>query len=321
MSKKQHKRKRKRNWFLDTAIFLFLAGFFVLGGFSLWNYYLSSQIKYAIATNGSLIDTIPAAAVFVREETVYYAPVSGTLRPVVAEGERVTAGKVIAYIDSGDQSQPIIAEKTGIVQFFADGLESVLSPRNLGSIDWLAVFNSIEMQQLQGELQKSTVKKTVIRDEPVAKIVDNLADYRLMVYIEEEGDIMNNSAGISGGNMTISYNGDKKLTGKIEQHGSLAQGQYFLLLVAVKADDLLLGRYFQVTLSGEKVSGVIVPREAIVVDDQGITGLFYRQKNTIRFRPVEVLGLMGENAAISGVSAGTEVVTTPKYVKDGSRAN
>ena len=310
-------RKKKRSVVFDVVLGLFVLAIMAVAVVSGYNYYVSSSFEYAVAVNGSLTNTIPSHVIIIRSETPVLAPVSGTLRTVVADGERVTAGTTIAYIDSAGTSTAVTAPQAGIVKFETDGLEEVLSPVSTGTLDWQRVFENIE-DRLKSPQELMSAGRNISGasfsvGRQVGKIVDNLADYRLMVYAPDGQGFV-----LPGNNLTISL-GSRNVSGTVEQSDSSAEGLYFLLKINPRSDDYLLERYFEAEILGEKTAGVIIPADAIVTDAEGGRGVFVLQKNILRYKEITVLGIMDKKAAVSGINAGVEVVTNTDRAKDGMR--
>ena len=306
-------RKKKRLRVFDVVLVLLVVAIVTVAAVSGYNYYVKASFAYASTANGSLNNNIPLQVIVIRSEKAVTAPAPGTLRPVVADGVRVTAGTVIAYIDLGVSSFSVTAPQAGIVKFESDGFEEILSPATLGSLDWGNMFENMAAGRESVFSGSYSAGYSALVGLPVGKIIDNLVDCRLMVYMEDGQDFE-----LSGNRITISLGGST-VSGTVEQSGTLADGLYFLLNVGSRTDDFLLKRYFEAEIIRAQTSGMIIPASAIVTGADGKEGVFVLQKNVLRYKEITVLGIRDGKAAVSGISAGVEVVTNPRKAKDGMR--
>lgn len=314
---KPARRTKKKNILVDLFIYAILLALLIWGGFSLRDSYYTKNLNWQTAYSGALEDTINASGLVVRQETLLKAPAAGVLRKVAEHGSRVTAGTVIAYIDGADgKSYELKAEKAGIIQFTVDGLENALSDTNYLNIDYGYLFSLIDKEKLQDTTIELTFGKSFREGETIGKIVDNLVDYHFVVYTdnsEAEVDYELNK-------MTVSLADGSTLTGKKEACSETKDGWYTVLTLTSTADTELLPRFVPVTYKGSQVEGTIIPYSALVQNEDGTYKVFYRRKTFIAEKEIELLAYKDGLAVVSGIEAGTDVVSQPKYARTGAKA-
>lgn len=138
---------------------------------------------------------------FVRNETVYEAGAAGTLEYKIKEGTHIRTGTILAKFDADESENSEVmaarskyadiiekvgdaavrtksfkAASSGVISYWADGYEAVLTPKTMGT------FSQEKAQELTAkavELKQSPVRKT----EPVLKICDN-DNWYIMCWVE-----------------------------------------------------------------------------------------------------------------------------------------
>lgn len=154
-----------------------------------------------VLERGTLQVTEDAECYFVRNETVYEAGEAGTVEYKIKEGTHIKTGTVLAnfkanesegsevmaarskYADIienvGDAAVRTVSfesKSSGIVSYYADGYESILTPKTMDSF---TREQALDITDKAVELKQSPVRKT----EPVLKICDN-DNWYIMCWLE-----------------------------------------------------------------------------------------------------------------------------------------
>ncbi|MBT9173726.1 MAG: hypothetical protein DDT21_02131 [Syntrophomonadaceae bacterium] len=306
-------RKSKRKRLKPAYIILGTATlFFALQSlYSLTHNLIASRfVQVTLAGEGVVQNNITVSGVFVRDEQMVAAPVTGRLTWLVKEGTRLSAGTPVAELASGEQVVTVSAPGAGVVALWLDGLEGALQPQEFIEIDLAGLLQQPPSKQQfgNGELVK--------QDSMLFKIVDNyrclflfalpyaeyrttgLADSQMLNFTFESGQKMAGSL--------VSYHKDKK--GKVT-------------VVAELAPDIsarLPGRFASAELLGSETKGITVPASALVQKEGG-SGIYTLVEATVRFRSVEVKAAGKEKAVVDGLSEGTTVIVNPWLVREGQR--
>ncbi len=102
---------------------------------------MESRVDWARAVWGAVEQAIEIEGILVRDEKVLVAPISGIVRPLVSEGEKVSAGSVLAEVAEDDARQraepPLRQAEDELARFDAyarsrlEGFESEVAARKL----------------------------------------------------------------------------------------------------------------------------------------------------------------------------------------------
>jgi len=322
-SKSKYRKKRKKKTADIIALLLIIVVLF-FAGIALKDYILAKIISFEVARVDVINEYTPAKAYVFRHEYQVLAPVAGEFAPSLAEGERVKDNTIIGYIKgTGTSKTAVYATEAGIVSYSLDGMEKQMSADNLEKTDLDKITRLFPISKENDEENFPNQSK----GRPVARIVDNLLDYNVLLVADE-------STNDQGEKVTLPEDGRVKFviiddtassdagiqtfSASIEQNGTISAGSYLLTDVSSEESYFLNNRYFAVSLITESYSGIVVPASAIIEKD-GKQGVYIRSKNVLAFQEVKVDGIIGKEAVIEGVDAGTDVVENAKIAKEGRR--
>ena|GEM_PF-4835633 len=304
-------KKHKRSRVVKPAPIVLLLAVTIIAAFSLRNLAFNSLLEFTAAESGELVEKIEARAVLMRQEYLLTAPADGVFYPSVQEGARVTADFVLGHVSGASSTRAVTAPGAGIVSFTPDGFESLLSFEDIAGIDIKKVFELAA----QGPLQWKSGER-LERGDVFGKIINNLANhFWLIIYYPERNDM----EVPANGDLSFSLADGRALSGRVVRQGPLEDGRFFIVRVNMREDGLGLKRTFSVYSVGEKFSGVIVPQSALLEKEGQGWGVYVREKNMLVFKTVEVLGVTGGRATVSGVEQGADVLVKPQYAKEGRR--
>lgn len=251
---------------------------------------------------------VPATAWVVRKEKTIVAPISGVVKPLINDGERVRVGDKIAVVEGGLDSRGnplhlnIMVDSSGYICFHPDGLEKILTPGNLDKI--------VPDQLLNRTLEVKPVAK-VNSGQPFAKIIDNLSPLFLYIPRDEEGQPTVAPA--------------QQLWYRVSGQDRLEEAE--VVTVTPKAVVLKLSRWnsqlqetrkAEVELVYSRIYGILVPRSAIVEKDMA-KGIYVVHEGKVKWKSIKVIADWGEELIIDGLEPGTRIILNPSLVREGRR--
>jgi putative membrane fusion protein len=260
-------------------------------------------IDYHEVETGTVEKDLPVnKALVIRDETVLFAPQPGTLKRVVPEGQRVAEGETVALIQSAyGGSQPIRAVRAGVVSYYTDGMEHVLTPETVETL------NLADVEIASHVLGEAAEGKMVEKGQAVAKIVDNLQPYLVWTEFDVE-----HLASFPPVGRTVNLQLDEiycqgKLL-KVTARGVVAEA-----LLELSREELLLARELSLKLVLESKKGLIIPNEALLsIDDK--PGVYKKTTTGSRWVSVTIEFQNEEYSVVKGLARGDRIVTNPRLL-------
>lgn len=263
---------------------------------------------------GELEDKIAVSAIVARHEWVFNAPVSGTLQVIAKEGQRVPEGAVIAKIvgegSTQDMEKPqyaIYANKAGIVCYHPDSMESVVTPAATFNLDVEAL-----KENLKTSSDTSPVKESMLNSgSPVVKVINNLKPLVLDFTVPKAAY---QELPKVGDEIVLKVPGNTKKW-QAEVIKIVAQkGELRIQAESSNYPDILLHqRLIDLELVKHNYRGIIIPISALINKGES-QGVFKALTGDFRFAEVEVKGRVGDNAAVSGLEPGDEILVNPGII-------
>lgn len=320
-SKQQTKRiKRNRMADLAAALVLFCLVFFVLRTGIVYFRYLA--LDFATVEPGVYDNLIAADMLTIRSEYLITAPAAGVFVPGVEAGDRVGEGAVIGVMQ-GEQSgstrpyeQPVTASHSGIVSFELDGWEESLTQANLESSDLLYLMQSAAEEAVPATSDDGI--DSIASGRPVAKVIDNLVDTHLLLISQASFADIAEKQQISLRFTT--ERGEISLSAKPYEQGELSDSSSYLLATVDGNEETLLNcRYAQVSVVGDSVQGLTIPRSALTADAAGNPGVYRAGLKELMFVPVSVVLELEDEAFVEGLTTGDRIVANPAHAAAGQR--
>lgn len=258
--------------------------------------------------------SVSLQGVLIKEEFPVRSPAAGQVKFTPQEGQRVEVGApvgriVVASSDAGGLTQVLSAPCAGVFCTHIDGLEGLLRPDNLGVLDLPGA------EKIGEKKAYDPAGGRVEKGQPVFKIIDNLmpvvfhcTDLRLPAELAVEGREIEGS----WENSPLQVKIDRVL----EKDGR----REIFFLITNYPDAFLHNRKVKISLVTGKISGLIVPRTALVERD-GVTGLYLAVKKKAHWAPVRVEGELAGKVAVSGsdITVGNRYIMNPRFVREGKR--
>ncbi|MGI9859918.1 HlyD family efflux transporter periplasmic adaptor subunit [Moorella naiadis] len=257
---------------------------------------------------GTLEDNLPLEVYIAREEQVLTAPVTGTLTPVVPEGERVPVGATIARllpVAAGAQPVDLKAPCPGQVSYETDGLEGSLQPAKLGNISYQ------DLKRLVNLARPVTARGQVQEGAAVVRLVNNLAPLRLYAPLKERP-----AGWQEGREVTLKVPGsDGDVEARLLRLQDEGNQQAAILEVTTWDNNWLLPRRLQVAAVLHRYRGIIIPASALATGPEGKQGVYLLGARDLQWQTVSVVGQVGDQVAVRGLDAGAEVVLRPQVAR------
>jgi len=260
-----------------------------------WNTMELVPVKY-----GVLEDTTSRKSVIIRTESPLSVPQQENVRYEVEEGQRVHAGALLLSVEtpeiirSGQRAaHRLYAPHAGTVSMEIDGLESVLTPGTIFSLNLQSAYKKVVDGTMAGDGQKMAA----------IKIVDNLSP----VYFCFPGSGLSLQQGSSV--LFRLSGGEKTYKGTIVRES----GEMLVARLGSVPKELLGDRLRNIELITRRKEGLIVPSSSLSEKD-GETGLYFVSGRSVQWTEVSVEGIFEKDAVVSGVKIGQEVVANPETI-------
>jgi putative membrane fusion protein len=306
---KKNRRKRFKPVFIILGALTLCFALYLL--YSLAHDYVASRfVQVTLAEKGVIQNNLAVSGMFLRDEQVVAAPVTGRLTWLVREGTRLAAGTPVAELAYGNQMLVVSAPEAGVVALWLDGLEGVLQPGKLPEIDLAGLLRQPppKRQPENGEL--------VEQGSMLFKMADNYRCSFLFALPHDEFLTL----GLDNGHLLhFTFDSGQKMSGRLAWHNTDANG--YVTLAAELLPDVgagLPGRFAEALLLVEETRGVTVPASALVQREGG-TGIYTLVEATVRFRSVEIRAVGKGKAVVEGLNEGITVIANPWLVKEGQR--
>ncbi|MCK8823697.1 HlyD family efflux transporter periplasmic adaptor subunit [Fuchsiella alkaliacetigena] len=265
------------------------------------NLFIYNPEEVVMTEYGQVREEYQTTALFVRDETVKYAPTSGKLNLKVEAGQRVRPGTLIVQLEGRGEDYRLYSYQSGLVSYQLDGLESTLTLSNLESLTYQ------KFQELSYKFKQVEEEEVVNSGRPIFKVVNNFELYLVAAIPKAKVDLFNLGAGI------------KLELLNFEGHNSLARVERIISsepksLVVFKVRSFLplftKLRKAEVNLISSTYNGIVVPTSALIKQDDRL-GVVLLEGNTPEFKEVRVLKVGENKAVVQGIEFGLKVSTNP----------
>lgn len=307
--------KPKQRWRTKGIITLILVLVIGAGGFA-WTkraIWTTETLKFVQVEQGQITHEVPVQATFANQENLLPAPISGKVQFTGTDLQRFRRGEQVAAIQPdgiipggkpAPGAQAIITAQGGLFYRQTDGLETLFTAAN---------FMNMDLGQLLAQAAHPKDAVTSVQaGEPIGKIVNNLQPSVAFIELPSLQDV------VIGKYLNLLVNGQaqkvKVLRKSQNPQGVVVQFSAFL-------DGSVEKRKQQVFwMESPPVNGLIVPAQTLWTQD-GVQGVFAMVGGVVRFRKVTVQDRDVDRVCVSGLAAGTTVVTNPRFGIEGQPAS
>lgn len=313
-------KKRRRKFWLRL---LLVIAVIILCGFGVWwakeklqHLFVKAVVEVQPAKLGQLSVTRPLPGWIIRDEVIISAPAAGRFQRIAKDSERVRLGAPVAGLQSGNAAegdeggaQSVPAPRAGLLEFRMDGLESVLTPRVLDTLD-------------PGQLKALTEKPTEVqnddyvnRGQPIFKIIDNIEKaYYLTHYVMT--DLPKPLVPQMRITLAMSPTGPN-ISGKVVQVRGV-DDVWVLIQLLNPSLDAIKERKASLLYVEQTHKGILLPLEAIV-EREGEKGVWLSEKNRAQWHPVTVTATVNEQVIVDPATLDEKslVVQNPSWLEPG----
>ncbi len=268
-------------------------------------------LKVEPVDSGVLEDKLPLEVVIARDEHLLITPATGTLKPVVAEGERVPVGATIAYVlpvaatPEGQNPLAIKAPFPGQVSYHTDGLEKALQPAGLGNTGYQELKRLVDLARpvtAQGQVKAGTA---------IGRLVKNFAPLTIYAPLA-----LLPPGWQEGQKITLKLPGDgDAVRAAITRLQDEGEQKAVLMTIPSWDERWLTPRQLAVAAVLNRYQGCIIPAMALTRDPAGATGVYTMGARRIKWQAVTIEGQVGERVAVRGLEKGTEVIVNPRLAR------
>lgn len=310
----QHSRKRiHRTRWVDIAAALLLLFICYFGITSLISFVQYRSLQFGTSQQASMEVTEPAQMLVLRDEHLLRSGVIGEVTPVIAAGERVKDGTVIAHIVSeGGVHTMLTAKYSGVVSYTLDGWEEHAPGEKPTLKELDAIFDELNAEPVADDADDT--EEIITSNSGRAKIIDNLRDYQLYLQLPGDADLH-----LLGSKLSLYLEDGTLIKGSIINKLNGDDCHYLVAKIDSSYDVLLSIREQQVEVVTETVSGIMVPYQAVYLDADGNCGIYYKHNGRLAYALVEVERDLGEYLQVSGIVAGKTIVLNPAKAREGQK--
>lgn len=321
---------------------------------------LSWRLQIKTVTMGVLEESVAVEGLVTRQELLLTAPASGVIIELAPPGERIPAGDAAAVIAPLSEEERLKLEKEAEAalnfwqkakRFFPELLGGPESGEQTLLVTgepppWLTEVVSLDVPEaglllhkldgwegLEGSAYLSAEEYEldsrgsfeakeglwVEKGQPLVKLVDNWQwCYNLLLPLNpgrtlaarEEILVRFDFAPESPLSASL-------ISAEIDSEKEEVRLTYHMGEQLSGFEDL---RWMGAELVLESSEGVVVP-EAAVIEHQGEPGVYVNLGGAVKFRPVDILGSLGEELVVEGIEPDSMVITRPVLVKEDLRLN
>lgn len=313
-AKNKVKKRPSKTIVLTRIIFILVIFWFVGNG--LFSFFLNLLIKTEFVQTGVIEKKIATTGFLIRDEKLIYAPFTGELKNKYPAGNRIEKDGLLFTLESSQGSDlrngqvtRINAPVTGIVSYYVDGLEEILNPQEVNS------FNFQKIEKIKEQEQDLTSYTIVEEGKAICKITNNLEGIQLVFQcpLENFPSPLNKNQILDIRFPTL----NKETRGKIIDLKGIGKDAQIIIKIPFLCYDLMNGRVQEIEIILNKKTGISLPRQAIVFDEIKGNGVYYINKGFVFWKEINIIAEEGDCVLVKGLDALTEVVLTPKWVKEG----
>ena len=267
---------------------------------------LPRLVRVVEARPGKLETVVSARAAVLHEEWVLTAPAAGVVHLLVGEGQRVRLGTPVLAVNDIEVKAP----GPGLVSLVVDGTERRLVVPAGESPP------ASQVLALKPEPRRTQEGQMVTAGQPLARLIDNrqtrlcvaLPPAEVQALAERTRVVVRfpdwQSEELAMKPVAVSPGDDRT-------YGTLT------MVAQDWPEEIGQVHVVGVELVKERYAGLVIP-SGCLVERGGRTGVYLVKKTLAEWVAVEVVGQKEGKTAVSGIPEGSQVITNPRWVRDGT---
>jgi len=192
----------------------------------------------------------------------------------------------------------------------------LFTPETMFSVQWPQVFADFESDEKE---PVASVPENIGAGRAVGRLVDNLSPVYAVISLGEAqlADYLDEDK------LDIVFpelSSDTVITGYLTEEEDAPLDQRYVAVRLDTNDPFFYSvRYQKVMLHGEDRSGLSVPASALVVVEDGKTGVYVSKRQVLDFKEITVLYRNEELAIVDGLKSTDKVASDPSGAKEGQK--
>jgi len=250
--------------------------------------------------------------IVLREEYLVHALEPGEFSAIAEEGQRVKENDLIG----NTPALQVKAPHSGLVYYDTDGWEDILAPDAVDDTDWVKVLALLTEDKAQ--VDPSSEEMELVAGRSIARVVDNLTDVSVFLkapWISDEIEIGSSIRFYTDEICETAY------TARVTEYGTLKDGSCYVVARVPEADEWFYSvRYAPVYVTGEQLTGMSVPVNAVVFDEETQLPAVYRAEGLVMsYTPISILCQLDDVLLVDGLDETDLIATRPWFAADGQR--
>lgn len=262
----------------------------------------AARFETILAAQGEVVDGFWAEALIVRDEKVIRSPLSGRVKLLVGEGDRLAAGKKLAEIKSTNNNQKIFNKKAGLVSFAVDGLEAQVNLDNLNNL------NLNQFEKLTGNYKHLLSGNKIIEGDPLYRIVNN---FKLFIIVKVPKNQLERFR-INELIFLEQKNTDELFEARIVEIRKSLENSFFEIEVEQFVPKWINRRKIKLNIIKNIYRGIKIPRKAVFNQPSGRGVLKVTGYNKYEFKEIRIINGNDHSVIVEGLEVGEEIIINPE---------
>ncbi|MEN6391027.1 MAG: HlyD family efflux transporter periplasmic adaptor subunit [Syntrophomonas sp.] len=299
------KKRKKRIWAIQLSLLLLALVLLAAFAYDLeqkaFRNLKEKRMQIVTVSQGNLVDSLAGRALVINQEYLVQAPKQGRFENQAQENAKVRKGQTLGLLIDKDQKIPLTAPGTGIYTAQIDGLEQVLKD---------PVLNAVGPEIFAFRARIVNADPAIKAGRPVCKVIDNLIPNILVVRIDGEASYLPD---IKPGSRVNLWLKGQMLGSALVKEIRLDKPALLKLETDNFSEALIGQRYYDLTLTQDSGSGLLVPVSALLGDEANRSVYSYKD-GKIYAKKVQVVKIKDKQALVTGLELNEMVVGDPSVV-------
>ncbi|MBM7624952.1 HlyD family efflux transporter periplasmic adaptor subunit [Sporohalobacter salinus] len=274
----------------------------IIGLSIIFNLFIHATDRTILTKYGEVTDEFQTRGLFVRDESVTIAPISGKLDLKVKAGTRVQASTLVAQIKHNRKKCNLYSRHSGLVSYHSDGLESTLKPEILDQL----TYKQFQKLGYKGYSINNGIK--VNNGRPIFKIVNNFLLYLVVPISKDKSSLFESGMKIE---FELPQKTEDRYAAQIDRILHSRKKDLLVLNVKRFISKFMKLRKVEVNLIRSSYNGIVVPVTALI-NKKEKTGVMVVKNQQTSFKEVKIVGKNRNRAVIKGVEIGVKILRNPE---------